>query len=1138
MNSLEVSRLRAAELHAEAVASGHDPKASYALALAEAGKRDIEVAKVPKGNNRLYGGRAVYNPRTLLILHEDTGDEFTNAFLVAHEIGHVELGGVAELSISRNVDPLRPSEAAPVGVDRVADYSRRQRREVQMDLFARELLLPRSWLRRLHVEERLTAADIARVVQAPHDVVAQQLLDALLLPPPQALPEQFASAKPLTPDQASAATHEGSGFLLEAGPGTGKTQTLVGRVNHLLGRGVDPEKILILTFSNKAAGELAERIAARHPQAAAKIWAGTFHSFGLDIIRRFHDRLGLPVDPRLLDRTDAVGLLEDVYPTLNLVHFKNLWDPTEPLAKMLSAISRASDEVVDAAGYRAHAEAMLSAAPGDEEREAASRHLEVATVFAIYERLKAENGCVDFGDLVAVPVRLCELHADIRAHLAARYEHVLVDEYQDVNRSSVRLLKAICGDGRNLWVVGDVKQSIYRFRGASAYNMTRFASEDFPGATHGRLITNYRSRQEVVDAFLTFASEIPSVRGTEVGLAAERGAGGVLPEYRSVDFADQEVAAVAEAIEELRAAGYSYRDQAILSSGNDRLGRFADGLERLGIPVLYLGSLFERDEIKNLLSLISLLADGRAMGLVRLAATPDYPVPLSDIAGLIAHLKAQDCQPLAWTSIIGSLPGLSLEGRDGLQRIAMLLGGYGCEANPWTVLTTALLDRSRVAADIAVAPDVRGRARGIAIWQFMNFLRTQPSGSGLPATRLLQRIRRIVLQADERDLRHLPASAQGIDAVRLMTMHGCKGLEFPVVHIPGLAKGSLPRSPKIVLARSILPPDGVIDGAEGTSLDAMQAAIAEEHECLFFVALSRARDRLLMYSPTKASNGNRRQRSEFVDRLSDRIRSRHVVPKLQLPADVADAPVALTIDGPFAATDYQLGLYERCPRRFLYTHVLDVGGRRTESAFMRLHVAVQKVIDTLMPLGAAALTLARLKEALGDVWDELGPASSGHAEEYRGIATQLLDFLAQKNVGLETHPAPRLRLQLAVGEIVITPDQVVGTPGGTRSMRRVRTGHRQDKEEEGLAATAFSLAAAAHTPGCTAELVHLGDETITPVTMTPKKLQNRLALIEEMAGAVREGRFPQEETWTCPNCPAFFICGPLPAGKLSKKFSP
>ena len=1138
MNSLEAGRQRAERLHSEAVAAGHNPRTPYDFVRAEAAKRLIEVERVPKGDIRLYGGRALYDPDALLILHEDTGDPFLDAFLVAHELGHIDLGGQSEPMAVMDADPLRAAEAVPIGVERVVDYSRRQRREVQMDLFAREFLLPRPWLRELHVAQGMSASEIATFTAAPFAVVAQQLLDALLLPRIEIAPANETPERPLAADQAAAATHEGSPYLLEAGPGTGKTQTLVGRIEYLLSRGVDPEKILILTFSNKAANELSERIGKKYPDAAARMWAGTFHGFGLDIIRRFHDRLNLPVSPRLLDRSDAIELLESEYPKLNLAHFKNLWDPSDALSRILSAISRANDEVVDAAGYRILAEKMNAAAITDEEREAAEKCLEVATAFAAYERLKAEGGCVDFGDLVALPVRLCESHLDIREHLRAAYEHVLVDEYQDVNRASVRLLKAIANDGKNLWAVGDAKQSIYRFRGASAYNMTRFGKEDFPGAERGRLTINYRSHQEVVAAYLKFAAEIPSVRGGNIDLTAKRGAGGCLPEYRAVTTSDDEVAAVADAIEELRKQGYSYRDQAILSSGNDRLGRFAEGLERLGIPVLYLGSLFERDEIKELLSVLLLVVDRRAMGLVRVAAADRWAVPLADVASVLWHLKDQDGLPLAWLANLDGVPGLTDEGRGCLKKIATLASGFSINANPWDVLASVLLDRSRLAAELAESSGITARTQAIAIWQLMSFIRTQPPGKGLPITRLLERIRRMVQHGDEKDLRQLPTSAQGIDAVRLMTMHGSKGLEFGAVHIPGMVNGSLPRPPKGDLARGILPPDGLIEGVSGKSLDALLSSISEEHECLFFVAMSRAKDRLFFYSPTQKSNGSSWPRSAFIDRLGNRISQSRVSPKRPLPPHENSLPVSLTIEAGMTLTDFQLALYQRCPRRFFYTHVLGIGGRRSETAFMKMHDAVQRVIDVATAEAGGDFSRERFDAAFEEAWVSHGPAEHGYAKEYKEIALGLLGFLKESTNGYEVHRPPQLRLPVLGGEVVITPDQVVSDSSGQVTMRKVRTGHKQDKEEDTIAAAAFHLAASAHTPGCTVELVHLSDGTHTPIRMSSKVLSNRQEKLTEVAESVRAGQFPlTKDERPCPRCPAFFVCGRLPAGSLVKKFS-
>jgi hypothetical protein len=523
MDTVELARQVAKRLHVAAVAAGDNPWKPYEFARAEAARRSIDVERLPKGDIRLRGARALYDPGSLTILHEDAGDVFVHAFLVAHEIGHVELGGAAEPSVATDADPSRSAESAPVGMDRVVDYSRRERREIQMDLFAREFLLPRSAARRLHVDESIAASEIARRLSAPVDVVAQQLLDGLLLPQVSA-DRKTHDEKPLNDDQRAAAEHAGSPFLLEAGPGTGKTQTLVGRVEWLLSKNVNPEKILVLTFSNKAAGEMSDRIAAKNPKAAAAMWIGTFHAFGLDVVRLFHDRLNLPPDPRLMDRAEAIDLLADGFPRLRLDHYQNLWDPAFELRDILAAISRAKDEVVDDKRYAELAEAMrLAAGSNDDKKLAAQKATEVAKVFKYYEDLKREKECVDFGDLVDKPVRLVESDDEVRRQLSEKHEHVLVDEFQDVNRASVRLLKAICGSGENLWVVGDIKQSIYRFRGASSVNVLRFGKDDFPGGKRGRFKVNYRSTEEIVASFVGFAKQMKAAAGADVTLKADRG---------------------------------------------------------------------------------------------------------------------------------------------------------------------------------------------------------------------------------------------------------------------------------------------------------------------------------------------------------------------------------------------------------------------------------------------------------------------------------------------------------------------------------------------------------------------------------------------------------------------------------------
>ncbi len=808
MQAVELAREAAAALHDQAVAAGHDPWKPYEFAVAEADRRGFDVESTKKGSPSLRGARARFFPMEKFILHEKCTTLFEQAFLVAHEIGHAELGDGIEEEEDQGytIDPTRTSEASPMGAERVVDYSRRQRREVQMDLFAREFLLPRHVVKTLYLNG-MSALSIAEKLGAPFDVVAQQIFDALLLPPP--LPEDTEPAieYPLNAEQDKAAAHRGPAFLLEAGPGTGKTQTLVGRVKGLLSDGVDPRKILLLTFSNKAAGEMAERIARIDRKAAAAMWIGTFHSFGLDLIRRFHDEMNLPLDPRLLDRTEAVELLEHEFPVLDLVHYRNLYDPTREIADILTGISRAKDEVVDANTYLALAQAMRDRAVGIEDIATAEKAIEVAKVYATYETLKRQARCIDFGDLVSLPVTLLEENEAIRSHIQSTYEHVLVDEYQDVNHSSVRLLKALCGDGENLWVVGDAKQSIYRFRGASSFNMTRFGNEDFPGGLRYRLKTNYRSVPEIVSAFSNFALNM-AVGNADSGLNAERASDAHKPELRCVDQGFLQTPSIADAIKEMQNFGYKYSDQAILCTGNEKLSEIGQQLELLGIPVLYLGSVFERPEIKDWLTLLSLLVDRRAMGLVRIACLPEFTMSLDDVGSILTHLH-EDETGSDWKTKIDDFQ-ISDDGRTALVRLVKTLSGFSANDSPWSVLATVLLDRTRIAARMAISTDCNIRSQCIATWQLLNFLRAQPSsGEGAFITRTLDRIRRLVRLGDDRDLRQLPAAAQSIDAVRLMTIHGAKGLEFPVIHLPGMNADTLPGNTQKQVCP---PPNGMIAG--------------------------------------------------------------------------------------------------------------------------------------------------------------------------------------------------------------------------------------------------------------------------------------------------------------------------------------
>lgn len=1136
MNAFETVRNLAARLHEELVAAGANPRDPVALVNAAVNHLGLELTYLEPGDPALKAAKAVFDGQSGTICCENTGTPIERAQLVAHEIGHSVVHCKSSCCAADDVDPSRSTESAPVGLQKVEDYGQRERRELEANVFAREFLFPRPLARTLHLDEGLTAPEIVRASGLPLPLVRQQILDALLLP--EILPEHAKPASPFTDDpaQEAAAAHRGTPYQLKAGPGTGKTRTLVRRVQSLLAEGVHSPSILALTFSNRTAGELSERLAkALGEEEAASIWVGTFHGFGLDIVRRFHDKLELPADPTLFDRSDAIAVLEEILPTLPLVHYKNLWDPVVVLREILQAISRAKDELATAADYRALAQNMRDRAGDEDAIEAAEKCIEIASIYELYEEAKAKKGAVDFGDLIMLPAKLISEDSAVQAAVRVRHRHVLVDEYQDVNRASVLLVKALAGDGHNLWVVGDARQSIYRFRGASSANMTAFPS-DFAGAHTGQLTISYRSTQKIVDTFGAFAKgmDLPADLA-DLRLNASRGEGTHLPEVRTFVTPGDEAAGIAASIKELEKDGVRLRDQAVLCRTNRRLNEIARALEDRGIPVLHLGSLFERDEIRDLLSILSLAADRYGAGLVRIAAMPRYAMPAQDVKRLIDYLRDGEKPALTRLAELSSVPGLSAVGAAATGRLAEDLKGIKTSGSPWDVLTTLLLDRTDLVRRLATGTEIGDRMRAVAVWQFLNFLRDQsPVATGSPIQTMLDRVRNLVLLAEERDLRQVPEAALQMDAVRLMTIHASKGLEFEAVHIPGLTVASLPGSYR---GTQCPPPEGLIAGAEGSVADEAKRSHAQEEECLFFVAMSRSRTHLRLYLPQQQPNGGNRSPSPFLPRIAAKTRSVPSPAMMPLPADFRTPdPITLTIPAEWHRTHDRIVSYKKCPRRFFYTHIMGIGTARRTTPFDRTHSCIYEFIDWLAAQRVDASPAREAAHAaFEEIWQARGPLDSAFKDDYRELARSVVDGLLRAGAGRRFREAEPLAINYRNGTIIVEPDEIAERDDGVIVVRKVRTGKRGKDEFDKLEWALFQKATAHHFgANAVVEAVHPSDSGVEEVPpLTKRKAQTREAWAEEVLSGIASGVFePEVDQFTCPRCPHFFICAATPEGPL------
>lgn len=1136
MDGFEPIRQAAVRLHEALVARGADPLDPSALIDAAIAQHDLELVWLPPGDPALKNARALFDEQSGTICCESSGARGARALLVAHEIGHVEVHAGSSTCAAGDIDPSRSTEAAPVGLQRVEDYGARERRELQANVFAREFLCPRALAARLHCEDGLSATAIADLTGLPLSLVRQQLFDALLLPPAPGPASGPAYTPRPDPSQDRAARHRGTPFQLQAGPGTGKTRTLIKRVVFLLEEGIDPAAILVLTFSNRAAGELAERLALAVPDAAPRIWIGTFHAFGLDLVRRHHDRLGLPPSPTLFDRSDAIEILEEILPTLPLVHYRNLWDPAMVLRDVIGAISRAKDELVDPVRYRTLADVMLTSAGNEEERKAAEKCLEVAHIYDLYERAIRNRGAVDFGDLIMRPALLLEADPALSLTVQLRHRHLQVDEYQDVNRASARLLKAVAGDGKRLWVVGDARQSIYRFRGASSANMAQFAG-DYPGAAVDQLGVNYRSTKQVVDTFVAIAPQMGASKGMlSLALEADRGTGPGKPQIRRYETLDDEAEGVAASVRELEAAGVALRDQAVLCRSNSRLNEIAAALEARGIPVLHLGSLFERDEVRDLLALLSLAVDPFGDALVRVAAAPRYGVLLQDIHFATRHLRAAGRPALLGLETLAAVEGISAAGAAAFARLAEDLKDLKPSSSAWDFLASYLLDRTGLGRDMSRGTSVTSRMRSVAVWQFLNFVREQsPTGTGLPIQRTLDRVRQLVLLAEERDLRQVPAAALHMDAVRLMTVHGSKGLEFKAVHVPGLTVSSFPASNR---GQRCPPPAGMIEGAGHLSVsDEAKRAHDHEEECLFFVALSRARTHLRLHLARKQPNGKNRSESPFLGWIPPALVDVIAKPAtLALPPDAPrSAPIGVTREGEWHITDSRLSAYLKCPRRYFYTHVLGLGGARKRTAFTQTHDCLYDLIRWLADARRTSEpTLAEAEAAFEAIWRQRGPVDHAFRDDYRRLAGRLVAALIRAGAGRRFRDAEPLAIDFPNGRVIVEPNELAELPDGTVVVRRVRTGHRRSDEYDRLEYTLYQLAAQARFGGgVVVQALHLTDEIAEAVAITAAKVSHRRTKSDEMLAGIAAGWFPPEiDAVTCPRCPHFFICAATPQGEL------
>ncbi|HZN88710.1 MAG TPA: ATP-dependent DNA helicase [Thermoleophilaceae bacterium] len=644
----------------------------------------------------------------------------------------------------------------------------------------------------------------------------------------------------LNAEQRAAVTHPGGPLVVVAGAGTGKTTVLTRRFAWLVEQGTPAEAILALTFSSFAAREMRERLEVLLESPYEELHVATFHSFCTRLLQ--DEALEAGVDPFLSPVTpaDRLALLLERIDDLSLRQHEIRGNPAPLLASFVARIDRLKDEMIGAADYRRYAERLVTEASGDAARARAARELEFARLFAGHDRLLAERGALDFGDLIVRAFRLLHEHPHVRERVAGRWRHVLVDEYQDTNFAQGMLLRLLVDAHRQVTVVGDDDQSIYRFRGASQKNLLDFRDE-LPEAELVTLERNYRSGRRILAAARAVVEPVPE----RIPKKLKGASGGRVRFWRCQSERAQAQAVAAEAEKLVAGGAQPDRICVLVRSVGSEGGTVASALEERAVPARECGAAayFQRAEVRDVLAWLRALADpGDSGAVVRALSRPPVELRSVDVARLtqLARRRKLDMPSAVGAALEG--PQLSEEGRDRARvflRLYRSASGAFEDRRP-DAFVLRLIERIGLRRQqvFATQADTVERLRNIAKLSELagSYMRREPQATARDFTRYLAAVAESGLREEE------AVGVPAAPAVQVMTMHASKGLEFDHVFVLGLSAGRMP-GPFRPQA------DGVPDELLRERV-APSAAGRELHEAemrrLLHVAMTRARKGLVL----------------------------------------------------------------------------------------------------------------------------------------------------------------------------------------------------------------------------------------------------------------------------------------------------
>jgi ATP-dependent DNA helicase UvrD/PcrA len=1008
-----------------------------------------------------------------------------------------------------------------------------------------------------------TIEDVPAAVPSPDQL---PIFEELVAPPSKRRSSHLRLQPPLLADltarQRKAVTHGDGPLLIVAGAGTGKTTVVTRRIAWLIAeKRAKPSEILALTFTDRAALEMIERVDRLVPYGYTDTVISTFHAFGDRLLRDHALEAGLSDRSTVLSRAEQVIFLREHLFELPLDRFRPLGDPTRFLQALVTLISRARDEDVTPAEYRASVDRLrekASATPGDAAAaEEVGRQVELASLYEAYEKLMRSQDRLDFGDQVSLALRLLRDHPAVLERERGRFRYILVDEFQDTNHAQFELVKLLAGSPRaNITVVGDDDQSIYRFRGAALSNILGFRAE-YPRAASVILNDNFRSRQPILDAaYRLIRHNDPDRLETREGLdkrlrakaSFRRAAPAAGPmELLAFDTGSDEADAIAERIRSSVSAGRRPGDHAILVRTNRDAEPFVRALNMAGLPWRFSGTagLYRQPEVRLLVSFLRAVNDAEdSVSCYDLATSEIFGLDAAEVTRALNAASRRRIALEAALRAVAERPGTAEFGRREMDVIGRLLATLDQHRAMSAERTTGELLYHFVSASgwlgrLAREAKEGGEERIANVARFFEIVRRQSAllrDDRLPF--LVAQLDTLIEVGDDPSTADVEPD-EG-EAVHVLTYHKAKGLEFPVVHMVALVDDRFPTRSR----GDLLPlPDELVRDPlpEG---DHHQA----EERRLFYVGMTRAREELVMSWARDYGGRQARRVSPYVTEALDlppATPQELVRPSAveRLTRSERKVPAPSERGGRPSLGERQLTLsygqvsdYLDCPARYRYAHVIRIPTPAShQMAYGRaLHAAVQAYHRKQM--SGDLMTLPELVAELDAAWESVGFLTRRHEEARRQAAREALERFWSEQQRDPARPTAieqefgvvvgRERLRGRYDRIDRDPDgRVTITDYKSSDVRDPATANRRARES--LQLSIYALAYRAQHGQLPDELaLHFLESGIVGRTAPTDRRLERAA--EQVAGAgegIRAGRFdPDPAPMRCGFCPFREIC--------------